>query len=382
MTFAENVKAFRIEKGLTKKELSDKAGINYHTYIGYEAGKREPKYQVLCQMAEVLQVSTDQLLGYDLTDIEKAISFLRRLGFEINKKEYTPEAYELLGSTSDEYEFNPFYDNPSDKLSFTEKEILKFVKEVKLETSNLINYFYLINRFFIEYDRDHFNPGNWANRLYDNNVANNIAFHLKKIRETMHLTADAFAARFHISSDDYERLENPDPYSEPDHMIASEIASQLSMTLDELEAPCELPFADNLRDMRKKQFLSAKELAKSIGININTYMGYEHTGRQPPFSVLCKIAGVLGCSIDELLGNSTPAMDQAAEFLKEFGYGIRKTVHDQYEVVDMDDPETILYGPYTKRIFLGIVDHIQDHADRYVNQKEIAKELFFSIYTE
>ena len=37
--------------------------ISYSTYKGYESQGREPKYETLCKIADLLQVSTDDLLG-------------------------------------------------------------------------------------------------------------------------------------------------------------------------------------------------------------------------------------------------------------------------------------------------------------------------------
>lgn len=37
--------------------------ISYSTYKGYESQGREPKYETLCRIADLLQVSTDDLLG-------------------------------------------------------------------------------------------------------------------------------------------------------------------------------------------------------------------------------------------------------------------------------------------------------------------------------
>ena len=36
---------------------------SYSTYTGYEVRNREPKYETLCKIADLLQVSTDDLLG-------------------------------------------------------------------------------------------------------------------------------------------------------------------------------------------------------------------------------------------------------------------------------------------------------------------------------
>ena len=53
--------------GMNQKELCEKAEINEATLSRYENGLREPKAATLSKLAEILEVSTDYLLG--ITDI-------------------------------------------------------------------------------------------------------------------------------------------------------------------------------------------------------------------------------------------------------------------------------------------------------------------------
>ena len=52
---------------MNQKELCQKAGINEATLSRYENGLREPKAATLSRLADLLEVSTDYLLG--ITDI-------------------------------------------------------------------------------------------------------------------------------------------------------------------------------------------------------------------------------------------------------------------------------------------------------------------------
>ena len=65
-------------------------------------------------------------------------------------------------------------------------------------------------------------------------------------------------------------------------------------------------FSKRLREERKAAGLSQRELAEKLGISQSTYKGYEFmgtsTGRQPSLEIVCKIAEVLGVSVDYLLG--------------------------------------------------------------------------------
>lgn len=64
MSFQENLKYYREKAGYkTAKNFSKALKISYTTYFAYENQGREPKYEILCKIADLLQVSTDDLLG-------------------------------------------------------------------------------------------------------------------------------------------------------------------------------------------------------------------------------------------------------------------------------------------------------------------------------
>lgn len=64
MSFQENLRYYREKAGFkSAKEFSISLGIPYPTYKGYESQSREPKFDTLCKIADLLDVSTDELLG-------------------------------------------------------------------------------------------------------------------------------------------------------------------------------------------------------------------------------------------------------------------------------------------------------------------------------
>lgn len=63
-----NFKQIREENGLTQKDCADKFGLTLRAWQSYEQGVSEPKYEVLCRIADEFKVSTDYLLGR--TDIK------------------------------------------------------------------------------------------------------------------------------------------------------------------------------------------------------------------------------------------------------------------------------------------------------------------------
>ena len=63
MSFQENLKYYRTEKGMTKASFAKKLGLIYTTYDNYERGTVEPKVSTLIKIADILNISTDDLLG-------------------------------------------------------------------------------------------------------------------------------------------------------------------------------------------------------------------------------------------------------------------------------------------------------------------------------
>ena len=64
MSFQENLRYYREKAGYKQaKDFAKVLDVPYPTYVGYESQGREPKYETLCKIADLLQVSTDDLLG-------------------------------------------------------------------------------------------------------------------------------------------------------------------------------------------------------------------------------------------------------------------------------------------------------------------------------
>lgn len=64
MSFGENLKRWRNERGYSEaKGFANVVGVRYSVYLKYEWGEEEPEYEVLTRIANVLDVTTDELLG-------------------------------------------------------------------------------------------------------------------------------------------------------------------------------------------------------------------------------------------------------------------------------------------------------------------------------
>lgn len=64
--------------------------------------------------------------------------------------------------------------------------------------------------------------------------------------------------------------------------------------------------ADRLRQIRSEHGLTQSELARRLGISPSAVGMYEQGRREPDGETLARMASVLGCSTDELLGVKAP----------------------------------------------------------------------------
>jgi hypothetical protein len=58
-----NIKAAREKQGLTQQKCADLFDVKLRAWQTYEQGVSEPKFEVLCKIADVFGVTTDYLLG-------------------------------------------------------------------------------------------------------------------------------------------------------------------------------------------------------------------------------------------------------------------------------------------------------------------------------
>lgn len=65
--FNNNLKHYREIYGFTQKSLADKLGITIRAYQRYESGEREPKLDVLINIANIFHISLDELVGREFS---------------------------------------------------------------------------------------------------------------------------------------------------------------------------------------------------------------------------------------------------------------------------------------------------------------------------
>ena len=76
-TIAKNVKQARIEKGLTQSELADLVGITREAIAAYETGRVRLMDDILIRFADILKVTTDEILGIKKARTNKSDLSLR-----------------------------------------------------------------------------------------------------------------------------------------------------------------------------------------------------------------------------------------------------------------------------------------------------------------
>ena len=69
----KRVKDLRIKKGLSQQELGNTIGVTKVSICGYENGTRLPNLEKLVKLAEVLETTTDYLLGDEYFTMIKLI---------------------------------------------------------------------------------------------------------------------------------------------------------------------------------------------------------------------------------------------------------------------------------------------------------------------
>ena len=91
--FNENLKAARLRKGLSQKDVAEKIGVAKSTYSLYESGNREPNVETIKKIVDFLNVSADTLLGLDNNPTTIAAHF--------DGNEYTKEQLDRIKEFAD-----------------------------------------------------------------------------------------------------------------------------------------------------------------------------------------------------------------------------------------------------------------------------------------
>lgn len=61
--FPDRLRQLRERRGLSRRTLSELCGLSKNMIALYERGEADPSTETLCLMADLLEVTTDTLLG-------------------------------------------------------------------------------------------------------------------------------------------------------------------------------------------------------------------------------------------------------------------------------------------------------------------------------
>ena len=67
-TFAKRLTYLRLKNGYTQETFAKKVGFSRGRYANYEQGRREPDFEIVKTFADILNCTTDYLLGINNSD--------------------------------------------------------------------------------------------------------------------------------------------------------------------------------------------------------------------------------------------------------------------------------------------------------------------------
>lgn len=97
--FAERLRELRRIHDLTQLELAEKLGVAKSTIAGYEKGFRKPKMETLNQIADILNTSSDYLIG--LTNDKTAKEHSKDLEKLLKEPDFTYKGKKLSNEDMD-----------------------------------------------------------------------------------------------------------------------------------------------------------------------------------------------------------------------------------------------------------------------------------------
>lgn len=148
MSFAENLKKYRKLRGVSRKELAEKLNMKEAGYGFYEQGRTKPDAAKLSIIADVLQVSVNDLLGSD-DNLDYYLNTWRLAGYEVQIKDneiYITEN-NLLGSALNSL-LPGLFDNlatEDQKEVIQHKNLMSKIKGIKFSKEDFISITQKIN---------------------------------------------------------------------------------------------------------------------------------------------------------------------------------------------------------------------------------------------
>ncbi|EIQ81991.1 helix-turn-helix domain-containing protein [Streptococcus canis] len=133
MSFTNRLKENRKNKKLTQKELAEQLGIKQNTYSDWERGKTQPNLDNIIKLANILDTTTDELLGRQVNFGDKIIFNITNYDLSNIKNFSEQELYDLKSTIVLEL-LDDSIDTQTVKNKLTTKNKLDKDQEVILDT--------------------------------------------------------------------------------------------------------------------------------------------------------------------------------------------------------------------------------------------------------
>lgn len=105
MNLDKNLRIYRERAGYaTAKEFADALDVPYNTYTAYENQKREPKLEMLIKIADLLNVSLDDLVGRTPTNEDERLK--KEINDLLNIQEFKLKSIDKNSILFDMYPYN------------------------------------------------------------------------------------------------------------------------------------------------------------------------------------------------------------------------------------------------------------------------------------
>ena len=103
MSIGSTIKKLRREREMTQEQLAEYLGITANAVSQWECDRTAPDISQLPMLARILQVTTDRLLGVDLSRDEEEIQRIGRESFDFYRKGQREKAIEIARSGLQQY---------------------------------------------------------------------------------------------------------------------------------------------------------------------------------------------------------------------------------------------------------------------------------------
>ena len=97
MNIGTKVQILLTEQNISRREFAKRLHISYSTLCGYLHNRRQPDYETLLNMSEILNTSTDFLLGRTAVRYHRDLFYAENEGILINNfRSLSPDMQTLL----------------------------------------------------------------------------------------------------------------------------------------------------------------------------------------------------------------------------------------------------------------------------------------------